>query len=109
MEMCLEQAKGDYITFVDADDRMRPGMLRRLYEMLQETNSDMAGCRFVVWGTEGEWEQLAGTEASQERTEPMSEMTYYDSGSYLKESLLRGNTRCWSKLYKRRQIFRSAI
>ncbi|MBD5509388.1 MAG: glycosyltransferase [Lachnospiraceae bacterium] len=100
----LEQAKGDYITFVDADDRMRPGMLRRLYEMLQETNSDMAGCRFVVWGTEGEWEQLAGTEASQERTEPMSEMTYYDSGSYLKESLLRGNTRCWSKLYKRRLI-----
>ena len=99
----LEQAKGEYITFVDADDRMRPGMLRRLCELLRETNSDMAGCRFAVWGTEGEWEQLAGREASQELTEPMPVMTY-DSGSYLKESLLRGNTRCWSKLYKRSLI-----
>ena len=96
----LEQAKGDYVTFVDADDRMRPGMLRRLYEMLRETKSDMAGCRFAVWGTEEEWERLAGREASQELTEPTSRMTY-DSDCYLRESLLQGNTRCWSKLYKR--------
>ena len=101
----LERAKGDYITFVDADDRMLPGMLRRLYELLRETNSDMAGCRFAVWGTEDEWEQLAGREASQEPAEPISEMTY-DSSSYLKESLLQGNTRCWSKLYKRSLIRR---
>lgn len=96
----LEQAKGDYITFVDADDRMRPGMLRQLYEMLRETKSDMAGCQFAIWGTEGEWEQLVGKEKPQDLTEPVSEMTY-DSSSYLKESLLQGNTRCWSKLYKR--------
>lgn len=96
----LEQAEGDYITFVDADDRMRPGMLRRLYEMLRETKSDMAGCRFAVWGTEEEWEQLAVEAAPQDLTEPVSVMTY-NSNCYLKESLLQGNTRCWSKLYKR--------
>lgn len=100
----LEQARGDYITFVDADDRIRPGMLRRLYEMLQETKSDMAGCRFAVWGTEGEWEQLADEEeVSRELTERQT-VTTYNNTYYLKENLLRGNTRCWSKLYKRNLI-----
>lgn len=99
----LEQAKGDYISFVDADDRLRPGMLRRLYETLRETESDMAGCQFAVWGTEGEWEQFAGKEMSQDPTENVAVITY-NSGCYLKESLLQGNTRCWSKLYKRSLI-----
>lgn len=100
----LEQAKGNYITFVDADDRMRPGMLRRLYEMLGETKSDMAGCRFAVWGTEGEWEQLAiEGDTSPDMKNPQSVATY-NNKRFLKESLLRGNTRCWSKLYKRSLI-----
>lgn len=99
----LEQAKGDYITFVDADDLLRPGMLRRLYETLRETESDMAGCQFAVWGTEGEWERLAGKEMSQDPAETVS-VTTYNSECYLKENLLQGNTRCWSKLYKRSLI-----
>lgn len=99
----LEQAKGDYITFVDADDRMRPGMLTKLYELLRETKSDMAGCQFAVWGTEAEWEQLGGKEEPRDLTGTESAMTYHGS-AYLKESILRGNVRCWSKLYKRNLI-----
>ena len=103
----LEQEKGDYITFVDADDRMMPGMLKKLYELLRETESDMAGCRFAVWGTEEEWEQLADEKrVSRELAEGQS-VTVYNSECYLKESLLRGNTRCWSKLYKRSLIMQA--
>lgn len=102
----LEQAKGDYITFVDADDRMRPGMLRRLLEMLQETESDMAGCQFAVWGTEEEWEQLAEAGNASSDMKKLQAVTTYNSNCYLKENLLRGNTRCWSKLYRRSLITR---
>lgn len=100
----LEQAKGDYITFVDADDRMLPGMLNKLYKLLRETESDMAGCRFAVWGTEEEWEQLVGEEDMSPDKKRFQSVTTYNSKCYLKESLLRGNTRCWSKLYKRSLI-----
>ncbi len=46
----LEQAKGAYIMFVDADDRLRPGVLKSLHRLLCRTGSDMAGCSFAAWG-----------------------------------------------------------
>ena len=48
----LEQARGAYVMFVDADDRLRPGVLKGLYNILLETDSDMAGCGFAVWLSE---------------------------------------------------------
>lgn len=96
----LEQAEGDYITFVDADDRLRPGTLAGLYRILSETDSDMAGCAFAVWSRQEEWKALAETSEKQEEWKT----TEYNSSSYLKDALLRGNSRCWSKLYKRSLI-----
>lgn len=97
----LEQAVGEYITFVDADDRLRPGTLAGLYRILCETDSDMAGCAFAVWSRQEEWEALAET-----AEKPLAEWktTEYNNISYLKDALLRGNSRCWSKLYKRSLI-----
>lgn len=97
----LEQAEGDYITFVDADDRLLPGMLAGLYRILSETDSDMAGCAFAVWSRQEEWKALA--EASEQQDDGW-ETAEYNSDSYLKDALLRGNSRCWSKLYKRSLI-----
>lgn len=97
----LEQAEGDYITFVDADDRLRPGTLAGLYRILSETDSDMAGCAFAVWSSQAEWKALA--ETSEKQIEDW-ETIEYNSNSYLKDALLRGNSRCWSKLYKRSLI-----
>lgn len=98
----LEQAQGEYITFVDADDRLRPGMLAELYRILTETDSDLAGCAFTVWSLQEEWRALA--ENFEERECPGRETIIYNNESYLKESILRGNTRCWSKLYRRSLI-----
>lgn len=97
----LELARGDYIAFVDADDRLCPGTLGKLYRILQETDSDMAGCAFAVWSRMEEWQALA--ESSEEEGTDCAQTTY-DNNSYLKEALLRGNSRCWSKLYRRSLI-----
>lgn len=97
----LEQAQGAYVMFVDADDRLRPGVLRGLHDILIETDSDMAGCGFAAWETADEWERL--TREGEMPRVPADEgtVTIYDNTRYLKEGILRGNTRCWSKLYRR--------
>lgn len=100
----LEQARGAYIMFVDADDRLRPGVLGRLYEQLLATDSDMAGCGFAAWSSEEEWERLSEKPGTCAGTAESFPVVTYDSDSYLKNALLKGNTRCWSKLYKRSLI-----
>ena len=100
----LEQARGAYIMFVDADDRLRPGVLKSLHGLLRQTDSDMAGCSFATWGTPREWQRLrAGKEMPEELTGENAAKTYHGD-AYLKENILRGNTRCWSKLYRRELI-----
>lgn len=97
----LEQARGAYVMFVDADDRLRPGVLKSLRGLLCRTDSDMAGCSFAAWGTPEEWERLRAEKGMPEELTGPDAGKVYDSDSYLKENILRGNTRCWSKLYRR--------
>jgi glycosyltransferase involved in cell wall biosynthesis len=43
----LDEARGKYIWFVDADDRMMPGALARLMKILTENDVDMVVCDYV--------------------------------------------------------------
>ena len=54
----LDAAKGAYVTFVDADDRIRPKMLEALYQGMMDTGSDICGCGFLIWEKEEDWEEL---------------------------------------------------
>lgn len=94
----IETAQGSFITFVDADDRIRIDMLEILYKCILDTGSDAAGCGFFTWSNEEEWQQNVSTDRTAGHT------VTYDANRYLKEALLCGNSRCWSKLY-RREIF----
>ncbi len=103
----IDAAAGELLTFVDADDRLCPDMLQMLYAGMSDTGSDVAGCGFFEWSGEEEW--LAGT--SRERDTPAGTdaahpagYTVYDAQGYLRDAVLCGNSRCWSKLY-RREIF----
>lgn len=112
----MERARGDFFTFVDADDRLCPGTLTFLYERIMATQSDLAGCRFAVWGTDTEWEQIceAAAEGKMDgesgdgvekgkKPETIKERCF-DRQQYLTDSLLKDNCRCWSKLYRRRLV-----
>lgn len=97
----LEQARGEFVTFVDADDRLHPAMLRMLCDCMTRTGSDIAGCRFFMWSDETQWAQGA----SKETKEAQEQGTVVcGADRYLREFLLRGNSRCWSKLYRRETI-----
>lgn len=89
----LDRAEGDFVTFVDADDRLLPETLCRLYECITETDRDIAGCGFFTWERE---EELADRGDEGEKKSPV----LYTPEAFLEEGILKGNSRCWSKLYR---------
>lgn len=44
--LCL--VKGEYIGFVDADDRVRPDMYKKLYALVRRENAKIAACNFSL-------------------------------------------------------------
>lgn len=94
----IDMAKGGFITFVDADDRLRPKTLQVLYDSILATGSDIAGCKFQAFRTEEEWQ------AHLQSRYRIRKSTEYEPVDYLKQEILRGNSRCWSKLYRRSVI-----
>lgn len=97
----IAAAEGDYITFLDADDRLMPHMIEILYETLMQTESDIAGCNFYMWDTEEYWSRiLAGAEKNKLPMEKQS-IKIYTNTEFIEQGILNQDTRCWSKLYKR--------
>ena len=94
----IDAANGVFLTFVDADDRLRPKTLRVLYDCIMRTGSDVAGCGFFSWGKEEEWEAFLREKCR------IGRPVEYTPSQFLREQLLRGNSRCWSKLYRRSAI-----
>ncbi len=116
----IEASEGNFITFVDADDRLLPDTMTILYACMTETGSDIAGCHFFAWENEAQWrvfspeedhpEEKIGIPRGEEMPYklPVSEQetapVLFTPPEYIKNELLQGNTRCWSKLYKRELI-----
>ena len=94
----IDAANGVFVTFVDADDRLRPKTLRVLYDCIMRTGSDVAGCGFFSWRKEEEWEAFLREKCR------IGRPVEYTPSQFLREQLLRGNSRCWSKLYRRSAI-----
>ena len=40
----LDHARGQYVSFIDSDDRVTPGFLERMVETLEETEADWVSC-----------------------------------------------------------------
>ena len=111
----IEAAKGEFVTFVDADDRLRPEMLQTLYDCMARTGSDVAGCQFFLWENETQWQQAAGSRTENDKgtgtaavgagtgadRQIPGKMEAYTPERYLREAVLCGNSRCWSKLYRK--------
>ena len=101
----IEAAHGEFITFVDADDRLRSDMIQVLYDCMMSTGSDVAGCRFFLWKSEDEWKKLSEEKNSHRNNrEYITASKVYKPDTYVKEAVLQGNSRCWSKLYRRAAI-----
>ncbi len=113
----LEEAKGDYISFVDADDWIQPEMLSEQLSCLLQHEADMAVSGFLEVGEaqrrqrrqEGAGSRPKETDGAR-RPEGAAEeagakgVRVLEPKAYVEDYLLCGNTRCWSVLYTRELI-----
>ncbi len=51
--MGLKEVRGNYITFIDADDRLESNYLKVLYEDITKSNADI-----IISGVEKWWKKL---------------------------------------------------
>ncbi len=103
----LEECGGTYLTFVDADDVLAEDMLEHLVCMIEEENGDVAGCGYFEFRVkernkektaDEEYTQPPGTGGLRPEVEVLCGMEFAEHG------ILRSDTRCWSKLYRRESV-----
>ena len=107
----IEEAEGEYLTFVDADDCLKYDMIEYLVFCLEETGSDVAGCNFFsfsaakevgIVSSKGTAEELAQqSEDKKEMWKTYGELQLLCGETFIEAGILNGDTRCWSKVYRR--------
>lgn len=89
-------AEGDYISFVDSDDIVKPDMFVKLLKIAEETDADVVGCGFFKWSDDD-------VRYTAEVGNPLAKTEYvqYAGQEFINAQIVNGNSRCWSKIYKR--------
>ncbi len=93
-----EKANGEFITFIDADDWVKPDFLEKLIYIQKKEQADMVICGYkAVY--ESDREEVAEAANSEEKPKKSYRIKVYDIERYMEKYLLQGNTHCWGVLY----------
>ena len=97
----LNNARGDYVWFLDSDDALHPGAIAELHQIVRRYSPDLVMCDFRVWREQQRWKHVWRGEnhtatfagAKQKlRTDPLK----------LFEGIYKArNLHIWSKISKR--------
>ena len=93
----LDQIKGDYFLFVDADDWIEPDMVGYLVNLIQEYNADIAVCANVTSNSDSTNHDLRTTIKQWNQKETIEKFLYHKeiNGSLcnklIRKSLIKGN------------------
>ena len=103
--LALEKACGKFLTFLDADDWVKPDYLEQLISRQKETDADLLVCQYEkVYDADREIENKADTETEEGKEEVSTsadcDIKEYTEAEYLEQCLLEGYTHCWGVLYK---------
>lgn len=91
----IDHAKGEYLAFVDSDDKWSPYFLESLYSALKETDADISQCRWEYMHGD-EIKEVYNPDAKKEcfTNREMLANLYIQTGAYYVVA--------WNKLYKKK-------
>lgn len=102
--LALEKAYGKYLTFLDADDWVKPDYLEQLMKVQKETDADMVVCQYQkVYDADREDMEVSSEDngvSGEDKIRISYEPKAYTKVEYLEQCLLEGYTHCWGVLYK---------
>lgn len=87
----ITQSDGEYITFLDADDKLDQKMLEILIRYLKKENSDMVFGGYYKW---------TGEKTEEEDWDKKHGIRTVDREHFLSDYLLHQYTHCWGGIYK---------
>lgn len=85
----LENAGGDLITFLDADDALDEFLVENLVSLMEKTRADICGCMF------------SGVKDGKEET---GQIHVTEGEKIISDCILNHDTRVWSKLFSRKAV-----
>lgn len=93
-------ATGDYIMFIDSDDRVHPKYIERLVSVINQEDADIVECRYIVGYKEDDYKKLKDSE---------------NFGKILKDNVFEllssslgsnvNSVPVWNKIYKKELIY----
>ena len=104
----IEETDGEFLTFVDADDKLDARMFEVLADCLEKEKQRNRCVRLLQMGRDGE--RAMRPERKEDRGELCGESRCFTRAvhggprRHVGQYLLHGNTRCWSVLYRRSAV-----
>ena len=98
--MGIEQAKGKYVGFVDADDFLEPDFVSKMFEALEKNDADVVNCSFYVKNPKKEFPYpLRGKDGVYNRDEAIQKL--------LMDCSIRGFL--WSKMFRKELLLQKPL
>lgn len=97
----IDAARGEYLWFLDADDKLLPGALARLRAIVQQHGPDVVLCDFQVWRARTRLKHRLRGELHQRSFDGPAGRLVHDRCELLRGLLATGRLHPWSKIARR--------
>ncbi len=98
----IEAAQGEYLWFLDSDDKLLPGAIPSLQAIVKEHHPDIVLCDFQVWRTPLRLKhRLRRRELHRSSFQGPARTCSHDTEELLHGLLLQGQWHAWSKISRR--------
>jgi len=97
----IDAAQGEYLWFLDSDDKLLPGAIAGLRAIVQAHAPDVVLCDFAVWREHERWKhRLRGERHRRSFSDPARRLEH-DRCALLAGMLSTGELHAWSKISRR--------
>ncbi len=97
----IDAATGDYLWFLDADDKLLPGAIAHLHAIVRQHAPDVVLCDFQVWRERMQLKHRLRGEAHKRSFDGPAHRLVRDGGQLLAGMLMAGQLHAWSKISRR--------